>query len=81
MVGERPVSLKERFSILEDTRDPIRRRHTLIDLLVIAIAAGSVGLMGVGGQAACSVSVASSGRRRYITSPGSGRTRSQARAG
>ena len=39
MVGEGPVSLKSHFSILKDTRDPIRRRHLLIDILMIAIAA------------------------------------------
>lgn len=39
MVGEGPVSLKSHFSILEDTRDPLRRRHLLIDILMIAIAA------------------------------------------
>jgi hypothetical protein len=39
MVGEGSVSLESHFSILEDTRDPLRRCHLLIDILMIAIAA------------------------------------------
>jgi len=39
MVGEGPVSLESHFSILEDTRDPLRRHHILIDILMVAIAA------------------------------------------
>ena len=39
MVGEGPVSLVEHFSVLEDRRDPSKRRHLLIDILMIAITA------------------------------------------
>lgn len=39
MAGEGPVSLESHFSILEGTRDPPRRRHLLIDILMIAITA------------------------------------------
>jgi len=39
MAEEGPVSLVEHFSVLEDGRDPSKRRHLLIDMLVIAITA------------------------------------------
>jgi predicted transposase YbfD/YdcC len=39
MDSDAPNTLIEHFSILEDTRDPSRRRHLLIDILIIAITA------------------------------------------
>jgi hypothetical protein len=39
MDSDTPKALIENFSILEDTRDGRRRRHLLIDILIIAITA------------------------------------------
>ncbi len=39
MDSDAPKTLIEHFSLLEDTRDPRRRRHLLIDILIIAITA------------------------------------------
>jgi len=39
MDSDAPNTLIEHFSLLDDTRDPSRRRHLLIDILIIAITA------------------------------------------
>ena len=39
MDSDAPKTLIEHFSLLEDTRDPKRRRHLLIDIVIIAITA------------------------------------------
>jgi hypothetical protein len=39
MDSDQPATLIEHFSILEDPRDPGKRPHRLIDMVVIAIAA------------------------------------------
>ncbi len=39
MDSDAPNTLIEHFSLLEDTRDPKRRRHLLIDIVIIAITA------------------------------------------
>lgn len=39
MDSDKPVTLIEHFSQLEDPRDPSKRRHLLIDILIVAITA------------------------------------------
>lgn len=39
-------SLVAHFSVLEDPRDALRRRHSLLDMLIIAIAATLAGADG-----------------------------------
>jgi hypothetical protein len=39
MDSEEPTTLIEHFSIVEDPRDPSKRRHLLIDILIVAITA------------------------------------------